>query len=52
MWPLVHFAQSVFLDQQIPDWSLLIYPAAVATVVLLLGLYAFRALSADLVDEL
>jgi lipopolysaccharide transport system permease protein len=52
MWPLVHFAQSVFLDQQIPAWSLLIYPAAVATVLLLLGLYAFRALSPDLVDEL
>jgi lipopolysaccharide transport system permease protein len=52
MWPLVHFAQSVFLDQQIPAWSLLIYPAAVATVLLLLGLYVFRVLSADLVDEL
>ena len=52
MWPLVRFAQSVFLDQQLPPWSLLIYPVAVATVLLLLGLYAFRALSADLVDEL
>jgi lipopolysaccharide transport system permease protein len=52
MWPLVQFAQSIFLDQRLPDWSLLIYPATLALALLLLGLYSFRALSGDIVDEL
>lgn len=52
MWPLVHFAQSVFLDQQRPGWGPLIYPATIAMALLLLGLYAFRSLSGDIVDEL
>jgi len=52
MWPLVHFAQSVLLSHQIPAWSLLIYPSLVAISLLLLGMFAFRKLGGDIMDEL
>jgi len=52
MWPLVHFAQTIFLDHTVPDWSSLLYPAVLAAVLLFGALRAFRALSADIVDEL
>jgi lipopolysaccharide transport system permease protein len=52
MWPLVHFAQSVLLSHQIPNWSLLVYPSLVAISLLLLGMFAFRKLGGDIMDEL
>lgn len=52
MWPLVSFAQTLFLDGKIPDWGSLAYPAVLAVVVVALGLHAFRALSGEIVDEL
>lgn len=52
MWPLVHFAQTVFLEHETPGWSGLLYPTVVAAVLVLVALRAFRALSADIVDEL
>jgi len=52
MWPLVHFAQSIFLDHRIPDWSELLYPVTLAMALLFIAMRAFRALSADIVDEL
>jgi len=52
MWPIVHFAQTIFLEDRVPAWSSLIYPAVVAAVLLLLGLFAFRKLSGEIVDEL
>ncbi len=52
MWPLVRFAQSIFVDHGVLPWTTLAYPAVLAAVLLSLGLYAFRALSADIVDEL
>ena len=52
MWPLVSFAQTLFLDGKIPDWGPLAYPAGVALVLVALGLHAFRALSGEIVDEL
>ena len=52
MWPIVRFAQSIFLDGRVPPWSMLVYPALVAAVLLLLALVAFRRLSGEIVDEL
>lgn len=52
MWPLVRFAQSVFLDHQVEAWSSLLYPTLLACVMVIVALRAFRALSADIVDEL
>ena len=52
MWPIVNFAQTIFLDDRVPAWSMLLYPAVVAIVFLLLGLFAFRKLSGEIVDEL
>jgi len=52
MWPVVSFAQTIFLEDKVPDWSLLIYPAVVAMVLVGLGLVAFRKLSGEIVDEL
>jgi lipopolysaccharide transport system permease protein len=52
MWPIVQFAQAIFLDDRIPAWSTLLYPATLAIAFLLLGLVAFRRLSGEIVDEL
>lgn len=52
MWPIVNFAQTIFLEDRVPDWSMLVYPATIATVLLMLGLFAFRKLSGEIVDEL
>jgi lipopolysaccharide transport system permease protein len=51
-WPIVTFAQTVLLDNQIPPWASLGYPTFVAAAFLLSGLVAFRRLSAEIVDEL
>jgi lipopolysaccharide transport system permease protein len=52
MWPLVNFAQTIFLEDRVPGWSTLIYPAIVAGVLVALGMLAFRKLSGEIVDEL
>jgi lipopolysaccharide transport system permease protein len=52
MWPIVSFAQTIFLEDRVPDWSLLIYPTVVAMALVGLGLVAFRKLSGEIVDEL
>jgi lipopolysaccharide transport system permease protein len=52
MWPIVNFAQTIFLEDRAPDWSTLIYPTAVAMIFVMLGLVAFRKLSGEIVDEL
>jgi lipopolysaccharide transport system permease protein len=52
MWPIVNFAQTIFLEDRVPDWSTLLYPAVVAMIFLALGLVAFRRLSGEIVDEL
>jgi lipopolysaccharide transport system permease protein len=52
MWPVVHFAQTIFVEDRVPPWSSLTYPAVVAAALLLLGLFAFRKLSGEIVDEL
>ena len=52
MWPIVSFAQTIFLEDRVPEWSLLIYPTVVAILLVGLGLVAFRKLSGEIVDEL
>jgi lipopolysaccharide transport system permease protein len=52
MWPIVSFAQSIFLDDRIPPWSSLPYPAIAAVMLLFVALVAFRRLSGEIVDEL
>src|SRR6185312_7342883 len=52
LWPVVHFAQTIFVEDRVPPWSSLAYPAIVAVALLLLGLFAFRNLSGEIVDEL
>jgi len=52
MWPLVRFAQTIFLEDRVPDWSMLVYPSIVACALLALAMFAFRSLSGEIVDEL
>jgi lipopolysaccharide transport system permease protein len=52
MWPIVSFTQTVLLENRVPAWSTLGYPAVVAFAFLSLGLLAFRRLSGEIVDEL
>lgn len=52
MWPIVNFTQTIFLEDRVPDWSMLIYPTVVASILVGLGLFAFRKLSGEIVDEL
>jgi lipopolysaccharide transport system permease protein len=52
VWPLVQFAQSIFVDHSIPPWTMLSYSAVVATALLAFGLYAVRSLGGDIIDEL
>jgi len=52
MWPMIRAMQNIFLDHRSPDWSTLIYPAALAILIILVAGYAFERLSDDLVDEL
>lgn len=52
LWPIVGFSQAIFLENRVPEWSALAYPAAATAVLLLLGLIAFRRLAGEIVDEL
>jgi lipopolysaccharide transport system permease protein len=52
LWPIVNFTQTIFLEDRVPEWSMLAYPAVVATLLLVFGLFAFRKLSGEIVDEL
>jgi lipopolysaccharide transport system permease protein len=52
LWPIVQFAQTIFLEHRLLPWSVLAYPAVVTTALLLLGLVVFRRLSGEIVDEL
>lgn len=52
MWPLVGFAQAVFLEARVPPWTQLLYPAIVALLSVVAGLAAFRNLGGEIVDEL
>jgi lipopolysaccharide transport system permease protein len=52
MWPLVSFAQVLFLEGRIAPWNALVYPLVLAVLLVLLGLHAYRSLSGEIVDEL
>lgn len=52
MVPMVQFAQAIFVEDRVPPWSTLLYPAVLGVGLLLLGLFAFRKLSGEIVDEL
>lgn len=52
LWPLIRSMQSIFLEHHQPNWGSLVYPTLLATFFLVLGLYAFRRLSGEIVDEL
>jgi len=52
LWPIVHFAQTIFVEDRVPPWSMLAYPTLAAAVLLALGWLAFRRLAGEIVDEL
>jgi lipopolysaccharide transport system permease protein len=52
MWPLIQSYQGIFLDQAMPNWSVLVYPAVLAVFFCLLGMYSFLRLQGEIVDEL
>jgi lipopolysaccharide transport system permease protein len=52
LWPIVRFTQTIFLEDHVPAWSTLAYPALAAGMLLVLAMYAFRKLSGEIVDEL
>ena len=52
LWAIVRAAQTIFLENRIPSWSTLTYPTVVTIVFLALGVFAFRRLAGEIVDEL
>ncbi len=50
--PLFRAYQRIVLESAWPEWSTLAAPAVLAAVLLVLGLFAFRRLSGEMVDEL
>lgn len=52
LWPIVNFAQTIFLEDRVPAWSTLAYPAVVSALLIVLAMFAFRRLSGEIVDEL
>jgi lipopolysaccharide transport system permease protein len=49
---VVAFAQGIFLDPHTADWWLLVYPAVLAAAFVVLGLFVYRRLGHEIVDEL
>jgi lipopolysaccharide transport system permease protein len=52
MWSIIRAYQGIFLDQVVPDWATLIYPAVLAVMLSLFGMLAFFRLQGEIVDEL
>ena len=52
MYPLVHAYQNVFVSNQCPDWSSLIYPLILGIIMCFVGLRLFRLHVGEMVDEL
>lgn len=52
IWPLVRAMQAIFLEARPPEWGTLLYPAGLTVALLGLGLFSFRRLSGEIVDEL
>ena len=52
MAPLIAAYQGIFVSGQWPDWSSLLMPTVVATLLCWLGLRLFRKRAGEMVDEL
>ncbi len=52
MYAILNGYQRIVVSGALPDWDALLYSAAVALSFTLIGWWVFRALSADVVDEL
>jgi len=52
MTPIVQFAHAVFLEDHVPSWVTLAYPAVVSALLMVAGTMIFRKLSGEIVDEL
>lgn len=50
--PIVQFSQAIFVENRTPAWTILVYPAIVASILLVLGAVAFRKLGGEIADEL
>lgn len=50
--PIVEAYHAIFMQRDFPQWSTLLYPAALALFMLLVGGIAFLRLSGEIVDEL
>lgn len=50
--PVAAFYQEVLLYREVPDFSLLLYPAAVALLLMLVSYFVFQRASPELVDAL
>jgi lipopolysaccharide transport system permease protein len=52
MLPIIQGYQSIFLEQTFPDWTGLIYPGVLAVILCIAGIWTFRRLQGEIVDEL
>lgn len=52
VWPLVRAMQAIFVEGRAPELRTLLYPAGLTLFLLGFGLYSFRRLSGEIVDEL
>jgi lipopolysaccharide transport system permease protein len=49
---LINAYQGIYVDRQWPDWSSLIYPLVLGTVLCILGMHLYREHVGEMVDEL
>ncbi len=52
LWPIVRALQGIFLENRLPQWSTLAYPALLSAALVYLGMVAFARLNGEIVDEL
>ena len=52
IWPLIDAYHMIFLENQLPAWNTLLYPACLAAIFITLGFIAFIRLQGEIVDEL
>jgi ABC-type polysaccharide/polyol phosphate export permease len=52
LFPLIRACQDIFLEQAVPDWGSLLYPAGLGLGFTCLGFLAFARLQGEIVDAL
>ncbi len=52
MWPIINAYHDILLEQRMPVWSSLLYPALMALILVVMAMRAFTRLQAEIVDEL